>query len=153
MQRSLKDVLAGLAFIGFGLAFAVGATSYEIGNPVRMGPGFYPLLVGGLLTVLGGIIAVKPAVDGDGEPLTQPAWRAVVTVLGAIVVFGLTVRGLGLIPSIFLAALLGALASARSSPPAALAIAVALTALSYLIFVVGLSLNLPLLGPWLRFLG
>jgi hypothetical protein len=151
MQRPIKDVLAGITFIGFGVAFAVGATSYPIGSAARMGPGLYPLLVGGLLAVLGAIIVIKPALeqDGDSGPLTAPAWRGAALALGAIVVFGLTVRGLGLLPAIFLTALLASLASRLTSPLVALAMAIGLTVLSYLIFVVGLQLNLPLLGPWI----
>src|SRR5688500_2222987 len=115
MQRSIRDVLAGLIFAGFGLAFAVGATSYSIGNATRMGPGLYPLLVGGLLVVLGGVIAVKPALDGETGPLTAPGWRGLALVIGAFIVFGLTVRGLGLMPSLFVTALLAALASRLTS--------------------------------------
>lgn len=151
MKRSAKDVLAGLAFVGFGVAFAAGASTYTIGSPVRMGPGFFPLLVGGLLVVLGGIIVLKPAADPDATPLTRPPMRATVLILGAIVVFGLTVRGLGLVPSVFIAALMSALASRQIKPVGALLLAVGLTVISVLVFVVGLRLNLPLLGPWISF--
>jgi hypothetical protein len=151
MQRSIRDVLAGLIFAGLGLAFTVGATSYPIGSAARMGPGLFPLIVGGLLVVLGGVIAVKPTLDGETARLTAPGWRGLVLVIGAFIVFGLTVRGLGLMPSLFVTALLAALASRLTSPPVALLLATALTVVSYLIFVVGLQLNLPLVGPWLRF--
>jgi hypothetical protein len=151
MHRPIKDVLAGVTFIGFGVAFAIGATTYPIGSAARMGPGLFPLLVGGLLAVLGAIIVIKPALEQDGDtgPLTAPAWRGAALALGAIIVFGLTVRGLGLLPAIFLTALLASLASRLTSPLMALGMAVGLTVLSYLIFVVGLQLNLPLLGPWI----
>ena len=71
-------------------------------------------------------------------------------VLGGIVVFGLTVRGLGLLPAIFLTALLTGLASRQTSPIGALLLAAALTVISVAIFVVALSLRLPLVGPWIR---
>ena len=100
MPRSAKNVLAGLTFIGFGLAFAAGATAYDIGDPVRMGPGFFPLVIGVLLAILGVVIAATPS--ADEEPITAPPWRAAGLILGGIVVFGLTVRGLGLLPAIFL---------------------------------------------------
>lgn len=146
-QRSPKDILAGLVFIGFGLAFAIGATSYGIGTPVRMGPGFFPLVVGGLLVVFGAIIVIRPSFDTEAGPIVTPAWRAAALVLVAVVAFGLTVRGLGLLPSILLTSLLASLASRVTSPVGALVLAVALTAVSVLIFVVGLSLRLPLFGP------
>jgi hypothetical protein len=53
VRRPLKDILAGLTFVGFGLAFAVTATSYEIGTPLAMGPGYFPLVVGAILVGVG----------------------------------------------------------------------------------------------------
>ena len=76
MKRSAKDVLAGLAFVGFGLAFAIGALAYDIGDPVRMGPGFFPLVVGVLLAILGALIAVTRSNEPDEEPISAPPWRA-----------------------------------------------------------------------------
>jgi hypothetical protein len=149
MQRSLKDVLAGLALAAFGVAFAIGAMTYTVGSPVRMGPGFFPLIVGALLATLGVVIAIRPVLDGEDDPITQPAWRGLVLILGSIVVFGLTVRGLGLVPAVFVTALIASLASQRTGTLGALLLAVTLTVLCVLIFVVGLSLRLPLLGPWL----
>ena len=148
MPRSAKNVLAGLTFIGFGLAFAAGATAYHIGDPVRMGPGFFPLVIGVLLAILGVVIAATRS--GDEEPITAPPWRAAGLILGGIVIFGLTVRGLGLLPAIFLTALLTGLASRQTSPIGALLLAAALTVISVAIFVVALSLRLPLVGPWIR---
>jgi hypothetical protein len=151
MQRSAKDVLAGLTFIGFGLAFAIGATAYDVGNPVRMGPGFFPLTVGALLVVIGAVIAASRSTEADTTPISAPPWRATALILGAILVFGLTVRGLGLVPSVFATSLLASLASRETRLPAALLLAAGLTVLSVAIFVVLLSLRLPLIGPWLRF--
>jgi Tripartite tricarboxylate transporter TctB family len=149
MQRSAKDVLAGLTFVGFGLAFALGALAYEVGDPVRMGPGFFPLIVGVLLAILGVLIAVTRSSDPDDATITAPPWRAAGLILGAIVIFGLTVRGLGLIPSIFVTALLASLASRETTVPMALLLAVGLTLVSVAIFVIALSVRVPLVGPWI----
>jgi hypothetical protein len=150
MQRALKDILAGLAFAAFGLAFAVVATSYEIGTTVAMGPGYFPLALGGLLVILGGTIAVKGFLNGEGGAVGAIPWKALALVLGAVLFFGLTVRGLGLVPSTFGAALMAAFASQRTGVVAALIIALGLTVLSYVIFVLALSLHLPLVGPWIQ---
>ena len=149
MQRSAKDVLAGLIFVGFGLAFAFGALAYDIGDPVRMGPGFFPLIVGALLAFLGVLIALTRSSEADDAALTAPPWRAAVLILGAILVFGLTVRGLGLIPTIFVTSLLASLASRETRLPLAVLLAVGLTVLSVAIFVVALSVRVPLVGPWI----
>lgn len=149
MQRSAKDVLAGLTFVGFGLAFAVGALAYEVGDPVRMGPGFFPLIVGVLLAILGALIAVTRPSEPDDEGITAPPWRAAGLILGAILIFGLTVRGLGLVPSIFVTALMASLASRETRIPLAVLLAAGLTVVSIAIFVMALSVRVPLVGPWI----
>jgi hypothetical protein len=78
-------------------------------------------------------------------------WRGLVLILGALVFFGATIKGLGLAPSVFGAALLSALGSRQNGPLGALAIAAALTLLCLAVFHYGLGLAVPVLGPWLRF--
>ncbi len=149
MQRELKDILAGLVFIAFGLAFAGIATSYEIGSTLRMGPGYFPFVLGGLLALLGLVIMAKGFVAGDGTAIGAIPWRALALILGAVIFFGLTVRGLGLVPSVFVTALMSSFASRRTSLVVGLLISVGLTILCVLVFVVALRLRLPLLGPWI----
>lgn len=148
MPRTRRGILAGLAFLAFGGAFAIGALSYPLGTTERMGPGFFPLLLGALLAVAGVVLAVRPH-EADDEPMTRPSWRALVFLLGGLLVFGLTIRGLGLVPSVFVTSLLAAFASRETGPVAALAMAAVLTAVSYAVFVVALQLPLPVLGPWI----
>jgi hypothetical protein len=152
MERPIRDLLAGLAFIGFGVAFSVGALSYPIGSPTRMGPGFFPLVLGGLLAVLGAVILIRPSAVEEGaepEPLIPPPWGGVGLLVGSLLLFGLTVRGLGLVGAVFTTSLLASLASRQTRPLGALALAGTLTLVSVVIFVIGLQLNLPLIGPWL----
>lgn len=151
MQRTSREILAGVTFLVFGVGFAVGATSYQVGDPVRMGPGYFPLVVGVLLAVLGVVIIVKPTSPDESGPLTMPSWRAVALIVGAFIVFALTVRGLGLAPSTFLAATMASLSSPQMRLPAALGLSLALTVVSVLVFVFALSLRMPLWGPWLPF--
>jgi hypothetical protein len=149
MPPALKDILAGLTFVAFGLAFAVLATGYAVGTPVRMGPGFFPLGLGALLVLLGGIIAVKGFLAAEGEAIGVVPWRALGLILGAVLFFGLTVRGLGVVPSTFIAVLMSTFASRRTGLLGAVLITVGLTVLCVLIFVVALQLRLPLIGPWI----
>jgi hypothetical protein len=151
MQKSLKDLLAGLVFIAFGLAFAYAASTYPLGTAIRMGPGYFPLVLGGLLALLGIIVVIEGVIAGEGEALGSVPWRGAILILGAVVFFGFTVRGLGLAPSIFVTVLLAAFASRRTGILAALAISVGLTALCLLVFVTALGLPLPLFGPWVPF--
>lgn len=149
LHDARKDLLAGAVFTGFGLAFAITSTTYDIGTPLRMGPGFYPLVLGGILVVLGVSIAVKGFVAGEGGDIGTVPWKALVLLVGAIIFFGLTVRDLGLVPALFVTVLLAGLADRGARVIPAVVIAASLTALSVLIFVYVLQLRLPLVGPWL----
>jgi hypothetical protein len=149
MRRAIKDLLAGLVFIGFGLGFSIGATQYEIGTALRMGPGYFPLVLGGLLVLLGVLIIVKGSVVGDEAALGPVPWKAAVLIVGALVLFGATIRGLGVVPSVFVTALVAGLAGRRPGVVAPVVIALGLTVGSVLIFVVALQLPLPLFGRWI----
>jgi hypothetical protein len=149
MRTAIKDVLAGFAFIAFGLAFAVGATSYEIGTALRMGPGYFPLVLGGLLVLLGVLIIVKGLIAGEGDEIGPVPWKAAALITGALVFFGATIRGLGVVPSVFLTALLAGLAGHRPGVVAPIVIAGGLTVTCVIVFIVALQLRLPLVGPWI----
>jgi len=120
---------------------------------MRMGPGYFPLVLGGILVLLGLLIVGKGLIPGssDEERLGNIPWRALLLIVAAVLFFGLTVRGLGLVPATAVTALLTALASYRTGILAAVAIAAGLTVLCVLIFVLALQLRLPLVGPWLPF--
>jgi len=149
VRRALKDILAGSVFIAFGLFFAVVSTTYEVGSPVEMGPGYFPLVLGGVLVLLGVVIVAKGFVVGEGEPIGTIPWRSAALIVVAIIFFGATVRGLGLVPSLMVATLLSAFAGHRTGVIPAVVIAGGLTVLCVLIFVVGLQLRVPLIGPWI----
>jgi hypothetical protein len=149
-HAGIKDILSGLIFVGFGAAFGYAASGYELGTAFRMGPGYFPLILGGVLALLGVAIIVKgvTAAAADTEIGSVP-WRASFLIIAALVYFGATIRGLGLVLAIFGAGLLAALASRQNGPVAALVIAVALTIACVAIFHYGLGVAVPLFGPWL----
>jgi hypothetical protein len=150
-RRSAADVLAGGIFVLIGGAFVAGSLSYELGTPLRMGPGYFPLLVGAIVAALGLAIVLKGLIAGEVLSFGTIPWRAVSAIVLAVVFFGFTVRRLGFVPTSAVTALLTALASVRVRPLHAVAVAAGLTVASTLIFVVGLQLRIPLWGPWLRF--
>jgi hypothetical protein len=148
MQISRNDLIAAALFIGLGGYFAVEALNYDIGTPIRMGPGFLPLALGITLAGLGlaiGIAGINKAADGPKDAFS---WRALVLVSLAIGFFAVTLRGLGFVPTVFVTVLLTSFASRRNTLVGALLIAAGLTVMSTLIFVIGLRLQVPLLGPW-----
>jgi hypothetical protein len=150
-NRAVTDILAGLIFVAFGLAFAITSLSYEIGTPLRMGPGYFPLALGGILVFLGLLIAAKGFISSSSAEgrLGSVPWRALFLIVLAVLFFGLTVRGLGIVPATAVTALLTALASHRTGILTAVAIAAGLTVLCVLVFLLALQLPLPMFGPWL----
>jgi len=149
IRAALKDILAGSAFIVFGVAFAAISLTYDVGSTFDMGPGYFPLALGAILALLGVLIIGKGFIGGEGEPIGHIPWRSVILITAAILFFALTVRGLGLVPALLVAIGLAGFAEPRAGVVWPIAISIGLTALSVLIFVVGLQLRLPLLGPWL----
>ena len=149
MPKSVKDLLAGLAFIAFGLAFGYAALGYELGTALRMGPGYFPLVLAGILVALGIGVIVEGMLAGEGGDIGTVPWRGAALILGALAFFGYAVQGLGLAPTLFVTVFLAALASQRTGIPTAALLALALTAFCIAIFVYGLGVTLPLVGPWL----
>jgi hypothetical protein len=150
LHDARKDLLAGGTFVGFGLAFAITSSTYEVGTALRMGPGYFPLALGSLLVLLGILIAVKGFVAADSDEIGPVPWKALALIVAALLFFGYTVRGLGLVPALFVTVFLSAMAGRQARVIPALVIAGCLTALSVLIFVVALQLRLPYFGPWLQ---
>ncbi len=150
LHDARKDLLAGATFVAFGLAFAITSSTYELGTPLRMGPGYFPLILGGLLVLLGILIVVKGFVAGEGDDIGRVPWKAGALLMAALLFFGFTVRGLGLVPALLVTVFLSALAGHHARVIPAVVIAASLTALSVLIFVIVLQLRLPYFGPWLQ---
>jgi hypothetical protein len=150
LRDARKDLLAGGTFVAFGLAFAVTASTYEIGTALRMGPGFFPLVLGSLLVFLGILIAVKGFVAADSDEIGPIPWKALALLLAALLFFGYTVRGLGVVPALLVTIFLSAMAGHRARLIPAVVIAGCLTALSVLIFIIALQLRLAYFGPWLQ---
>jgi hypothetical protein len=148
MEKGLKDFLAGLIFIGLGAAFAIGALGYPLGSALRMGPGYIPVALGGVLVLLGLLVVVEGFYAEGGE-LGPTPWRAIVLILAAIFFFGFMVRRLGLAPTLFIASFIASFSSREMRLVPALVIALALTVFCILIFVKALGLPVPLFGPWL----
>ena len=151
LNASRNDLASGVIFVALGAYFAIEALGYEFGTPFRMGPGFMPVVLGAVLIGLGITIAAKAFGKTDAEAAPPWPWRGLVLLLGTIVFFAATIRGLGFIPVVAIAAFASALSSMRNSPLSALVIAIGLCVLCYVIFVVGLGMIIPLVGPWLQF--
>ncbi len=142
------DACAGILFVLLGLFFAYQSLGMELGTAFRMGPGYFPLVLAGLLILLGITVLVK-AVRNQAEPIGPIAIRGILLILPAPVFFGLTVRGLGFVVSLFLTALIASFASQRMRPHYAVLLAFAVTIFSTLVFSYALGLPFRRFGPWL----
>ena len=91
------------------------------------------------------------AIRFEGEPVGPIAWRGMLFILPAPVLFGLTVRGLGFVPALFVTALIAAFASHRMRPGLALLLAGGLTLFATIVFSYALGLPFRRFGPWLPF--
>lgn len=147
MQVDIREVACGAVFLVIAALFALGTTELPLGSAIRMGPGYFPLMLAIILGGLGAIILVK-GLGRAPSPIGRIPWRGLVFILAAPIVFGLTVRGLGLAPSIALVAAIATLASARATPLLIVALAVGLTVFCLIVFHYGLGLPYALLGPW-----
>lgn len=79
--RNRKDLYAGLIFIVFGALFAVIARDYPMGSALRMGPAYFPIILGSMLVVLGAIIAAR-SLFIKGEPIPPFGYRELALILG-----------------------------------------------------------------------
>ena len=143
-----RDVLSGLLFIGVAALGLWVSRDYPIGTASSMGTGYMPRLLLWVLLGLGGSILVsglwKSERLSETDASDRAAWRPVAFVTLSLVVFGLALERLGLVLSILLLTGIGA-AAGRSMRPLETAIAtLVLIALCWLIFIVGLSLTIPL---------
>jgi hypothetical protein len=147
------DLFAGTSFIVLGLAFAIGGSRYDVGSALRMGSGYVPIALGGILVVLGVLVLVMAFRGGDPaiRDVERPPvpWVRIGLLVAAILFFGFTVGGLGLGPTLLVTTFLAALAAPEVKPLRAALTAVGITALCLVVFVALLQLKLPLLGDWL----
>ena len=141
--RAPKDFWSGVMFVSIGVATLVYGSKYTLGTAARMGPGYFPRILGILLIVLGGILAIR-ALRLVGEPISRWQFRPTVIVLGSVVLFGLIVQKVGVAISTVVLIVLASAASREFRPREALISGLFLAALAVGVFVVGLKLQLPI---------
>ncbi|MFD1892851.1 tripartite tricarboxylate transporter TctB family protein [Ottowia beijingensis] len=149
--KSQKDFFAGLLYMVIGIAFAWGATTYNIGDGARMGPGYFPLLLGVILAIIGGIVMARALVveTPDGDPIGRWAWKPLAFIIAANFLFGILLGGwpllgipaMGLIIAIVVLTFVAALAGDEFKFIEVLILAILLAVGSWAAFVWGLNLQ------------
>ncbi len=155
MIKSQKDFFSGLMFIVIGVAFAVGAKNYSIGSGARMGPGYFPLLLGVLLALIGAVITVVSVVgkrtSADGDKIGKWALKPLFFIILANLLFGVLIGGLpsiglppmGMIIGIYVLTIVASMAGDQFSLKSSLVLGTVLAAGSYVAFVWALKLQFP----------
>ena len=144
--KSQKDFWSGLMFIIVGGAFAIGALNYSFGSSARPGPGYFPFGLGALLAVLGGMILFEALTieTEDGEPIGAFAWKPLIFIVATVTVFGWALPHLGMIIALPILVVVASLAGDEHHWGESLLNAAILTAGSWVVFIWGLNLTIPL---------
>lgn len=142
--KSQEDFWAGLMFIGFGLAAIIVARDYPMGSAMRMGPGYFPTWLGGIMMAIGAVITLM-STRIQGEGITGFAWRPMIALFAAFLVYGMAMEhNLGFIPSIALVIIISSF-SIRGFRPLELVLLTAVLVLgTTALFIWGLELPYPM---------
>ena len=145
--RSPKDFWSGLVFVAIAAAFMAMATRYRFGTPEKMGPGFFPIMIGIVQAGLGAILLGRAFVL-DGPPLERMRLPPLAITIAAVVLFGLALNWLGLAAAIAVLVIVGAYADRSTRLVESIALAVGLVFFSVAMFVWILGLPLQVWPDW-----
>jgi hypothetical protein len=150
--KSQRDFWSGLMFVAVGVSFAWGATAYSFGSSARPGPGYFPFGLGVLMSLLGAIVLFKALTieTEGGDPIGAFAWKPLVMIVASVAVFGWALPLLGMFVALSILVVVSALGGDEFHWRDALVNAIVLAAGSWVIFIWGLKLTIPL---WPRVVG
>ena len=144
---SPKDFWSGLIYLFFGLSAVFIAQNYDMGTALKMGPAYFPTLLGWLLAAIGAISVMRGFLV-RGTPVGGFAIKPMLMIVGATLLFGWMVRGAGLAIALPILVICSAAASKQFRLLPTLLMATGLTLFCVLVFLKGLGVPLPVIGPW-----
>jgi hypothetical protein len=150
--KSQRDFWSGLMFLVAGVVFAVGATNYSMGGSARPGPGYFPLLLSIIMAIIGSVVLFKALVieSEGGDRIGAVAWRPLLVIVASIAVFALIIDRLGMIVTVPVLIAMSSLAGDEFRWRGVIVSAAVLTIGSWLVFVVGLKLTIPVWPAFVR---
>ncbi len=146
--RINKDICSGAIFIVIAGLFMLNVLKLPLGTSVRMGPGYFPLVLCVLLAALG-VLTVLKGLRQVTDPPTRTAWRGLILITAAVIAFGVLVAPLGFIPALAIAVLISLFASIHMTFKLGGLMLVGIVAFCWAVFIQGIKLPWPILGPWL----
>lgn len=149
MSVNVKDIGAGAFFIAVGLVYgSIAYTSLPIGEALSMGPGYFPILLSGILVVIELVALGQGIFIHPGAAIGTISWRGIAMISAALILFAALLRSLGLPLTIFITAFVSSRASPGISLRRGVAIGAGVAALTTIVFVFGVRMPLPLFGTW-----
>jgi hypothetical protein len=134
-----RDILAGTLFVVIGACALLGARSYPVGTAMQMGPGYFPVVLGWLLILLGALVGLRAARARDWQPLAW-TWSPLAWTSASILAFGFLMPRFGLVPALLAMFPLAAAAGRESRWREVLVLTLVMSAFAAAVFVYGLKL-------------
>jgi hypothetical protein len=147
--RHPKDFWTGIIFLCIGLAAVIIGRDYPMGTAGRMGPAYFPTVLGGLLSLIGLAAVVRSFFREAGEPIGKFAIKETILVLSAVMLFAFLIRGAGLVFAVVAIVLISALASSKFKWKGGILLAAGLAIFAIVVFIKLLGLPIAIFGPWL----
>lgn len=143
--KNPKDFWSGVMFLGIGAAFAivVKVFEYPMGTGARMGPGYFPFVLGIIMALLGVAIIVESFAT-TGDKVSKFAWKPLFWILGAVVLFGMIAKMAGLAISIITLVVISAYGGSEFKIKEVAGASIILAIFSVAVFVYGLKLPFPI---------
>ncbi len=142
--KSPRNFWAGIMFIGFGaFALIVAQLHYPMGTALDMGPAYFPSVLGGMLVVLGLLIAAK-SLATEGLKVNPFYLRPLLFILGSCIVFSYLLNPLGVILSIVALVFMSAYGGREFKWKEVAILTLVMIGISVVVFVKGLKLSFPI---------
>lgn len=150
-----KDFATGGLYVVFGFSVAIMSLQYRLGTAGAMEPGYFPFWLGVLLTIIGGVVLFnsirrKHSADSQND-LARWDLRILAIIVLSVVLFGIVLNYLGLFAAVIALVMTASLASHEFRLRTALLNSAVLVALTYVIFIYGIHLQIPIWPPMLGY--
>jgi putative tricarboxylic transport membrane protein len=144
--RSPQDLGAAIVFLAIGAAALAFRGDLEVGDAAKMGPAYFPTILGWLILGIGVILAVR-SLRFDGPPIERVQLRPLLLIVASVVLFGFLLESVGLVIATIVVTLVSVCARPKPKWKESLALGVGLSVFAAVVFVWALSQPLPL-GWW-----